>query len=135
MYKSDPRTSNIATGLWERYAIWHSRSTPSPSGNGSALSGTRCYANSPGRSAVNDKAIYEGQPGYLASLLNQHTPKRCLRSSSGLLLDVLRVNLERFGRRAFACAGPTLWNNLPISLRVNGNHTQFKLLMTYLFSS
>ena len=52
--KSDPRTSYIATGLWERYAIWHSRSTPSPSGNGSALSGTRCYANSPGRSAVND---------------------------------------------------------------------------------
>ena len=82
------------------------------------------------------KAIYEGQPVYLASLLNQHTPKRCLRSSSGLLLDVPRVNLERFGRRAFPCAGPTLWNNLPISLRVNGNHTQFKkLLKTYLFST
>ena len=82
------------------------------------------------------KAIYEGQPVYLASLLNQHTPKRCLRSSSRLLLDVPRVNLERFGRRAFACAGPTLWNNLPISLRVNGNHTQFKkLLKTYLFST
>ena len=30
------------------------------------------------------KAIYEGQPVYIASLLNQHTPKRCLRSSSGL---------------------------------------------------
>ena len=60
------------------------------------------------------KAIYEGQPVYLASLLNQHTLKRCLRSSSGLLLDVPRVNLERFGRRAFVCAGPTLWNNLPI---------------------
>ena len=75
------------------------------------------------------KAIYEGQPVYLASLLNQHTPKRCLRSSSGLLLDVPRINLERFGRRAFACAGPTLWNNL----RVNDNHTQFKkLLKTYL---
>ena len=82
------------------------------------------------------KAIYEGQPVNLVSLLNQHTPKRCLRSSSGLLLDVPRVNLERFGRRAFACAGPTLWNNLPISLRVNGNHTQFKkLLKTYLFST
>ena len=27
------------------------------------------------------KAIYEGQPVYLASLLNQHTSKRCLRSS------------------------------------------------------
>ena len=82
------------------------------------------------------RSAYEGQPVYLASLLNQHTPKRCLRSSSGLLLDVPRVNLERFGRRAFACAGPTLWNNLPISLRVNGNHTQFKkLLKTYLFST
>ena len=65
---------------------------------------------------------------YLASLLNQHTPERCLRSSSGLLLDVPRINLERFGRRAFACAGPTLWNNLPTNLRVNDNHTQFKKL-------
>ena len=56
-------------------------------------------------------------------------------SSSGLLLDVPRINLERFGRRAFACAGPTLWNNLPTNLRVNDNHTQFKkLLKTYLFS-
>ena len=82
------------------------------------------------------KAIYEGQPVYLASLLNQHTPKRCLRSSSGLLLDVPRINLERFGRRAFACAGPTLSNNLPTKLRVNDNHTQFKkLLKTYLFST
>ena len=74
------------------------------------------------------KAIYEGQPVYIASLLNQHTPKRCLRSSSGLLLDVPRINLERFGRRAFTCAVPTLWNKLPTNLRVeglNGNHTQF----------
>ena len=70
------------------------------------------------------KAIYEGQPVYIASLVNQHTQKRCLRSSSGLLLNVPQVNLERFGRRAFACAGPTLWNNLPTNLRVNGNHTQ-----------
>ena len=82
------------------------------------------------------KAIYEGQPVYLGSLLNQHTTKRCLRSSSGLLLDVPRINLERFGRRAFACAGPTLWNNLPTKLRVNDNHTQFKkLLKTSLFST
>ena len=82
------------------------------------------------------KAIYEGQPVYLASLLNQHTPKRCLslRSSSGLLLDVPRINLECFGRRAFA--GPTRWNKLPTNLRVNGNHTQFKkLLKTYLFTT
>ena len=82
------------------------------------------------------KATYEWQPVYLASLLNQHTPKRCLRSSSRLLLDVSRINLERFGPIAFAYASPTLWNNLPINLRVNGNHTQFKkLLKTCRFST
>ena len=44
----DPRPSNIATGLWKCYAIWHSRSTPSPFGDGPALSGSHCYANSKG---------------------------------------------------------------------------------------
>ena len=58
------------------------------------------------------KALYEGTPEYLVALLHQYAPRRCLRSASGLLLDVPRVNLERFGRRAFACAGPTLWNKL-----------------------
>ena len=87
------------------------------------------------------KAIYERQPVYLASLLNQHTPLRCLWYSSGILLDLSRINLERFGRRAFACAGrerfgPTLWNNLPTNIRVNDNHTQFKkLLKSYLCST
>ena len=61
-------------------------------------------------------------------LLKQHTPKRCLRSSSALLLDVPRMHLERSCHRAFACAGPTLWNDLPTNLHVNDNHTQFKKL-------
>ena len=52
--KPDPRPSNIATGLWKCYAIWHSRSIPSPFGDGPALSGSHCYANSKGWSAVND---------------------------------------------------------------------------------
>ena len=142
MQKPDPRPSNIATGLWKCYAIWHSRSSPSSFGDGPALSGSHCYMQirRGHRQSMTTilqrlhwllvkkrieykilvhKAIYEGQPVYLASLLNQHTPKRCLRSSSGLLLDVPRINLERFGRslgRAIACAGPTLWNNLPTKL-------------------
>ena len=140
--------------------LWNSPSTPSPPENGSAVSDTRCYATSPGWSTVNDittaattlaarqqriafkiivlvhKALYEGQPVYLASLLNQHTPLRCIWSSSGLLLDVPRINLERFGRRAFAFGGPTLWSKLPPNLRVNGNHIQFKkLLKIYLVST
>ena len=80
------------------------------------------------------KALYYGTPEYLAALLHKYAPRRCLRSAGGLLLDVPRVNLERFGRRAFACAGPTLWNKLPANIRENGNHPQFKkLLKTFLF--
>ena len=79
-------------------------------------------------------ALYAGMPVYLASLLHRHSPRRTLRSGGGLLLDVPRVNLERYGRRAFACAGPTLWNSLPLELRVIQNTRQFgKLLKTFLF--
>ena len=159
--KPDPRPSNIATGLWKCYAIWHSRSTPSPFGDGPALSGSHCYANSKGLSAVNDNdtattalaarqetnRIQDTRPRAQGNL-RRATSVHCLtakpahtetmstiikRASS---IDVPRINLERFGRRAFACAGPTLWNNLPTKLRVNDNHTQFKkLLKTCLFST
>ena len=54
------------------------------------------------------RALYDGTPEYLAALLLQHAPRRSLRSAGGILLEVSRVNLERFGRRAFASAGPTL---------------------------
>ena len=44
------------------------------------------------------------------------------------------ANLERFGRRAFVCAGPTLWNKLPRNMRDNGNLVQFKKeLKTFFF--
>ena len=82
------------------------------------------------------RAIYNGTPEYLAALLRRHTPPRSLRSAGGLLLEVPRVNLERFGRRAFACAGPTVWNKLPRNIRENSNITQFKKqLKTLLFST
>ena len=84
------------------------------------------------------RAIYNGRPEYLVALLRRHTHKhtRSLRSAGGLLLEVPRVNLERFGRRAFACAGPTLWNKLPRNIRDNSNITQFKKqLKTLLFST
>ena len=81
-------------------------------------------------------ALYDGTPEYLAALLLQHAPRRSLRSAGGLLLEVPKVNLERFGRRAFACAGPTLWNKLPRNMRDNGNLVQFKKeLKTFLFST
>ena len=55
---------------------------------------------------------------------------------NGLLLEVPKVNLENFGRRAFACLGPTLWNKLPRNMHDNGNPAQFKKqLKTFLFST
>ena len=72
------------------------------------------------------RALYDGTPEYLAALLLQHAPRRSLHSAGELLLEVTKLNLERFGRRAFACAGPTLWNKLPRNMRDNGNLVQFK---------
>lgn len=81
-------------------------------------------------------ALYAGTPVYIASLLHRYAPRRTLRSGGGLLLNVPRVTLERYGRRAFACAGPTLWNSLPLELRAIENTRQFgKLLKTFLFSN
>ena len=68
------------------------------------------------------KALYEDKPEYLAARLHQYAPRRCLRSGSGLLPDVPRVNLERFGRRTLACAGPTLWNKLPTYVETASTH-------------
>ena len=39
-----------------------------------------------------------------------------------------------YGRRAFSVAGPTLWNNLPVTIREAGTLTTFKsTLKTHLF--
>ena len=78
-------------------------------------------------------ALYAGTPVYFASLLHRHSPRRTLRSGGGLYLDVPSVNLERYGRRAFDCAGPTLWNSLPLELRAIQNTRQYgKLLKIFM---
>ena len=58
-------------------------------------------------------------PAYLQDLVKAHSPKRLLRSQDACKLHVPRYRLERFGRRSFAVAGPTLWNSLPDSIRCN----------------
>ena len=51
------------------------------------------------------------------------------------LAVVPRINLERYGRRAFSCAGPTLWNALPLNLRTQQDPARFRRdLKTYLFN-
>ena len=78
--------------------------------------------------------IHANTPRYLADRVSAYVPSRSLRSADMSLLVVPRVNLERFGRRAFSCAGPSLWNSLPCVLRTQQDVECFRRdLKTYLF--
>ena len=55
-------------------------------------------------------------PQYNLSLINVYNPVRSLRSAdSGFL--VVPAYYKSWGERAFARAGPSLWNSLPSHLR------------------
>ncbi len=54
---------------------------------------------------------------HLRIFLSLRSPGRCLRSSNQKLLLVPRSRLKKKGDRAFAIAGPKLWNSLPVSIR------------------
>ncbi len=73
-------------------------------------------------------------PSYLSDLLSLRSPGRCLRSSNQKLLLVPRSRLKKKGDRAFAIAGPKLWNSLPVSIRMIPTESLFKTrLKAYLF--
>ena len=80
-------------------------------------------------------AVHNSTPLYLPDRISTYTPARTLRSESQSLAVVPRINLERYGRRAFSCAGPTLWNALPLNLRTQQDPARFRRdLKTYLFN-
>ena len=62
-------------------------------------------------------AVHNSTLQYLSDRISTYTPARTPRSESQSLAVVPRINLEHYGRRAFSCAGPTLWNALPLNLR------------------
>uniref|UniRef100_A0A8C6LI35 Reverse transcriptase domain-containing protein n=1 Tax=Nothobranchius furzeri TaxID=105023 RepID=A0A8C6LI35_NOTFU len=73
-------------------------------------------------------------PPYLVSLLQPYTPSRSLRSENFMLLSVPRTCLKTCGDRAFAAAGPKLWNKLPLSIRASTSVAVFKArLKTYFY--
>ena len=79
------------------------------------------------------KTLQTGQPAYLNSLLSKASPSRTLRSNQGPLLVVPRVKTVT-GSRAFCSCAPSLWNNLPLSLRTIDSVPRFKKhLKTHLF--
>ena len=80
-------------------------------------------------------AVHNRTPRYLSDRIVPHAPSRSLRSATKSLVAVPRINLERYGRRSFSCAGPTLWNALPLGLRTQQDPERFRRdLKTHLFN-
>ena len=66
-------------------------------------------------------------------LLSCNNPSRSLRSNGGITLLVRRMKTNT-GTRAFSSCAPSLWNNLPLSVRSATAVVTFRrCLKTYLF--
>ena len=69
-------------------------------------------------------------------MLNPCQPLRSLRSVEKSLLQERAHPNKLYGERAFATAGPKLWNALPLSIRQSSSVGIFKSnLKTYLFKN
>ena len=77
--------------------------------------------------------LREKQPVYLHSMLAASIPSHSLRSNNDNSLSVPRVKTNT-GARAFHSCAPSLWNNLPLSVRSTSSVATFKkYLKTHLF--
>ena len=81
------------------------------------------------------KAIHGMAPEYITDMI---IPKSSggyfLRSNSQYQLVVPRSKHKYFGDRAFAVCAPTLWNKLPLEIKLSSNVDQFKSkLKTHFF--
>ena len=80
------------------------------------------------------KALHEEQPVYLRSLIAISLPSRSLRSNRGITLSIPRIKINT-GARAFSSCAPSLWNNLPLSVRLATSVATFRRrLKTYFFN-
>ena len=82
-------------------------------------------------------AIYGLAPTYLMKLINVQQPSRyeLRRNSNGLLLARYdQLAKKTVGDRLFQVAAPTLWNSLPLKIRITSDINTFKILLkTFLF--
>ena len=79
------------------------------------------------------KTVREKQPVFLHSMLAASIPSRSLRSNNDNSLSVPSVKTNT-GARAFQSCAPSLWNNLPLSVRSASSVATFKkYLKTHLF--
>ena len=80
------------------------------------------------------KALHDKCPSYIIDMLELYKPKRVLRSQEKSLLCIPKARTVTYGERSFAYCAPTLWNNLPSSVKTSSSIPSFKKhLKTYLF--
>ena len=80
------------------------------------------------------KALNNFAPSYITDLLHRHSPTRRLRSAdANLLTSITKTKYRTLGDRAFAIAAPTLWNSLPLAIRISNTLSFKSQLKTYLF--
>ena len=83
------------------------------------------------------KSLNGTAPAYLSTMISKYEPERLLRSSDTGLLNVALAETRRHGEAAFSFYGPTIWNRLPVNLRLSELESidNFKRsLKTHLFS-
>jgi hypothetical protein len=84
------------------------------------------------------KCLHGCAPPYLAQdciPVSSVSNRSHLRSADTRILCVPRTRTSTYGPRAFAVAGPTTWNSLPVNLRLSDSFPDFRRkLKTYLFN-
>ena len=82
------------------------------------------------------KAIYGHATQYVCALTKQKTSVYSLRSNQTINLVVPNTKRKTMGDRAFAIAGPKMWNALPQDIKLCSGFETFKSkLKAYLFDS
>ena len=79
------------------------------------------------------KSLHNSAPSYLSNFLKPYVPSRRLRSSDASLLTIPFVK-SCSGRRSFSFSAPTLWNSLPLRVRLSPTLLSFRAsLKTFLY--
>ena len=80
------------------------------------------------------KLLGRQQPSYLSNTITLYNPPRALRSSNQCKLDSPFVSTA-FGARAFSVASPSVWNAIPLNIRLSPSQSSFKQhLKTFYFA-
>ena len=81
------------------------------------------------------KALNGQAPAYIADLLQPYDPPQKLRSADKQLLSQPCCRSKSYGDRAFCCAAPVVWNNIPHSVKTAKTVDNFKVkLKTHFYS-